>query len=144
MCHLYRQRHISYKMRLFLLFLLPVLIHSTVIDPDAIWKKKQHVKAAEYLLKGFQKVKKAKLHLEEYCTPSNDLSFHRVCHEVVEDQLFPLALNDEVLILKLVLDTFYEHQNEIIAYFSKNKKLIVPKKSMDVSVMQDFQKKYNL
>lgn len=131
-------------MRLFLLFLLPVLIHSIVIDPNAIWKKKQTLKAAEYLLKGVQKVKKAQKHLEEYCTPSNDLSFHRVCHEVVENQLFPLPLNDEVLILKLALDTFYEHRNEVVAYFTKNNKLIVPKQSMNVTIMRDLQNTYNL
>ncbi len=131
-------------MRLFLLFLLPVLIHSIVIDTNAIWKKKQTLKAAEYLLKGVQKVKKAQQHLKEYCTPSNDFSFHRVCHEVMENQLFPLPLNDEVLILKLALDTFYEHQNEVVAYFTKNKKLIVPKESMSVTVMRDLQNTYNL
>ena len=102
------------------------------------------MKAAEYLLKGMQKVKKAQQHFEQYCTPSNDLSFHRVCHEVIEDQLFPLPLKQQVLVLRLALDTFYEHEEEIVAYFTKNKKLIVPKQSMNVTVMRDLQNTYNV
>lgn len=131
-------------MRLYLLLLLPTLVSSLVIDPNAIWKKKQNVKAAEYLLKGMKKVKKAQQHLKQYCTPSNDLSFHRVCHEVIEDQLFPLPLKQQVLVLRLALDTFYEHEDEIVAYFTKNKKLIVPKQSMNVTVMRDLQNTYNV
>ena len=69
---------------------------------------------------------------------------HLVCHEVMEEQLFPLPMDKEVLILRLVLDTFYEHKDEIIAYFSKNKKLVLPEKTMNVTRMREIQKAYNL
>jgi len=131
-------------MRLFLLFLLPIVTQCIVINQNAIWKQKQQLKPAEYLLNGIQKLKKAKQHVEQFCTPSNDLSFSMVCHEVFEDQLFPVPMEEEVLVLRLILDTFYEHKDEVIAYFTKNKKLVIPKKPMNVTVMREFQKKYNM
>ena len=131
-------------MRLFLLFLLPALAHSIVLDSDAFWKSKQNMLKPEYALKNFKKLKKAKEHVKQFCTPSKDFSMHLVCHEVMEEQLFPLPMDKEVLILRLVLDTFYEHKNEIIAYFSKNKKLVLPEKTMNVTRMRQIQKAYNL
>ena len=126
------------------MFLLPVLVHSIVLDTDAFWKSKQKLMKPEYALKGFKKLKKAKEHIEQFCTPSKDFSMHLVCHEVVEEQLFPIPMDNEVLLLKLALDTFYEHKEEIIAYFSNSKKLVLPEKTMNVTRMREIQKAYNL
>ena len=131
-------------MRLLLFLLLPVLAQCIVLNENTLWKQKQKFKTAEYFLKGIQKLQKAKQNVEQFCTPSNDLSFSLICHEVNEDQLFPLPLQEEVLLLRLVIDTFYEHKDEIVAYFTKNKKLVVPNQPMNVTVMREFQKKYNM
>ncbi len=131
-------------MRLLLLLLLPVIVRCVVVNENTAWKKKQNFKSAEHLLKGIQKLQKAKRNVEQYCTPATDFSFSMICHEVIENQLFPVPVQDDILVLRLVIDTFYEHKDEVIAYFTKNKKLVLPKKPINVTVMREIQKKYNI
>ena len=131
-------------MRVFFFLLPPLVATCMIVNENALWKEKQNVKEAEHLLKGLKKLQKAKQNVEQYCAPANDFSFSMICHEVVENQLFPVPVQNDIVVLRLVLDTFYKHKEEIIAYFSRNKKLILPKKPINVTIMRELQKKYNI
>jgi len=121
-------------MRLFLLLLLPIFSKAIVFTEP------------ERLLKGRIQVKQAYQNMQQFCNFLNSEKTAMVCHEVFNGQLFPLVNHGNKLVTMIRLETgaFYKHQDEIIAHFNNNNKLIIPLQQMDVKKIEELQKTYNV
>lgn len=118
-------------MRFFIAFLfLLSLCNAYIIVPNKVYHDKRLVK-------------KALANMKQFCSiDASQIAF--VCHEVIEGQLFPLPVKQQVTMLRLEAGAFYEHAKDIVAHFTEKKKLIVPQKAMNVTEIKDFRNTYNL
>jgi hypothetical protein len=102
-------------MRLILLFLLPALVVSIVLNP-------------EHIVKEYNKLKIAMRNFDHYCQYLDNKEDIYICREVFMNQLFPIPVENKVLMIRLKQDAFYEYNDKLMAHFHRAGVLLVPTK----------------